>query len=39
MSKYKANETMRLLRHQYWVDDEAREQIDDVLSAYKGDFD
>lgn len=38
MSKYKANETMRLLGHQYWVDDEAREQIDDVLSAYKGDF-
>ena len=39
MSKYKANETMRLLGHQYWVDGEAREQIKDVLSAYEKDFD
>ena len=31
MSKYKANETMRLLGHQYWVDAEAREQIDAFL--------
>lgn len=39
MSKYKANSTMELLGHQYWVDREAREQIEDVISAYKGDFD
>ena len=39
MSKYKKNETMRLLGHQYWVDDDARNQIEDVISAYKGNFD
>lgn len=39
MSKYEMNETMRLLGHQCWADGEAREQIDDVLSAYKKDFD
>ena len=38
MSKYKANNTMKLLGYQYWVDDEAREQIEDVLEAYKNDF-
>ena len=39
MSKYKANNTMELLGHQYWVDAEAIEQIEDVISAYKGNFD
>jgi hypothetical protein len=39
MSKYKANNTMELLGHQYWAGGEAREQIEDVISAYKGDFD
>lgn len=39
MFKYEMNETMRLLGHQCWVDGEAREQIDDVLSAYEKDFD
>lgn len=37
--KYKANNTMKLLGYQYWVDDEARNQIEDVISAYKGNFD
>lgn len=35
MFKYEQNETMRLLGYQGWVDGEAREQIDDVLSAYE----
>lgn len=39
MFKYEKNETMKLLGHQCWVDGEAREQIDDVLSAYGKDFD
>lgn len=39
MLKYEMNETMRLLGHQCWVDGEAREQIEDVISAYKGNFD
>lgn len=39
MLKYEMNETMRLLGHQYWVDDEARNRIEDVISAYKGNFD
>lgn len=39
MSKYKANNTMELLGHQYWVDEEAMGQIEDVISAYKDDFD
>lgn len=39
MSKYKANNTMELLGYQYWVDDDARNQIEDVISAYKGNFD
>ena len=30
---------MKLLGYQYWVDDEARNQIEDVISAYKGNFD
>lgn len=38
MSKYKANNTMKLLGYQYWVDDEARNQIEGVLSAYEKDF-
>lgn len=39
MSRYEQNETMRLLGHQTWVYGEARKQINDVLSAYKKDFD
>jgi hypothetical protein len=39
MSKYKANNTMELLGYQYWVNGEAREQIEDVIMAYKDDFD
>ena len=39
MSKYKANNTMKLLGHQTWVDGETRDQINDVLSAYEKDFD
>lgn len=39
MFKYEQNETMRLLGHQTWVDGETRNQINDVLSAYKKDFD
>lgn len=39
MSKYEQNETMRILGHQMWVDEEARKKIDDVLSAYKEKFD
>ena len=39
MFRYEQNETMRLLGHQTWVDGEARDQIDDVLSAYEKDFD
>ena len=39
MSKYKANNTMELLGHQYWVNGEAIEQIEDVIMAYKDDFD
>lgn len=39
MSKYKANNTMELLGHQYWADEEAMGQIEDVISAYKGNFD
>lgn len=39
MFKYDQNETMRLLGHQCWADGEAREQINDVLSAYEKDFD
>lgn len=39
MLKRKQNETMRLLGYQMWVDVEAREQINDVLSAYEKDFD
>lgn len=39
MLKHKQNETMRLLGYQMWVDGEAREQINDVLSAYEKDFD
>jgi hypothetical protein len=39
MFKYEQNETMRLLGHQCWADGEAREQIEDVLSAYEKDFD
>lgn len=38
MFKYEQNETMKLLGHQTWVDGEAREQIEDVLEAYKNDF-
>ena len=30
---------MELLRHQYWADEEAMGQIEDVISAYKGNFD
>lgn len=39
MFKYEQNETMRLLGYQMWVDEEAREQINDVLSAHEKDFD
>ena len=39
MFKYEQNETMRLLGYQMWVDEEAREQINDVLSAHENDFD
>ena len=39
MSKYKANNTKGLLRYQYWADEEAMGQIEDVISAYKGNFD
>lgn len=39
MSKYEMNETMRLLGYQCLADGEAREQIEDVISAYKPDFD
>lgn len=39
MSKYKANNTMELLRYQYWAGEEAMGQIEDVISAYKGNFD
>ena len=39
MSKYKANNTMELLGYQYWADEEAMGQIEDVISAYKGNFD
>lgn len=39
MFKYGQNETMRLLGYQMWVDEEAREQINDVLSAHEKDFD
>lgn len=39
MSKYKANNTMELLGYQYWAAGEAREQIEDVIRAYKDDFD
>lgn len=39
MFKYEQNETMRLLGYQCWVDAEAREQIEDVLEAYKNDSD
>ena len=39
MSKYKANNTMKLLGYQSWVDGRAREQIEDVSNAYKNDSD
>lgn len=39
MFKYEQNETMRLLGYQCWVDGRAREQIEDVLEAYKNDSD
>ena len=39
MSKYKANNTMELLGYQYWADEETMGQIEDVISAYKGNFD
>ena len=39
MSKYKANNTMELLGYQHLVVEEAREQIEDVIRAYKDDFD
>lgn len=39
MSKHKANNTMELLGYQYWVNGEAIEQIEDVIMAYKDDFD
>lgn len=39
MFKYEQNETMRLLGYQMWVDEETREQINDVLSAHEKDFD
>lgn len=39
MSKYEQNKTMKLLAHQVWVGGEAREQIEDVLEAYRNDSD
>ena len=39
MFKYEQNETMRLLGYQMWVNEETREQINDVLSAHEKDFD
>ena len=39
MFRYEQNETTRVVGRQIWVDGEARDQIDDVLSAYEKDFD